>query len=76
MKPTAKQIAVMELVKTHLSALTRSNDITSPTVTQLTNEFDEDFYNLHLNELELSSGEFIDVSDAFRKLITSIRYIK
>ena len=68
MKPTAKQIAVMELVRTHLSALTRSNDITSPTVIS---DFDEDMW-----DFDFKKNHNDRLSDAFNDLINIIRDIK
>lgn len=75
MKPTGKQIAIMELIRSHLSTATRSNDLSSPTIHS---DFEEDFYfNVHLDlDLELSSGQFLEVSNAFNNLINSIRHIK
>ena len=68
MKPTAKQIAVMELVRTHLSALTRANDITSPTVIS---DFDEDLW-----DFDFKKNHNDRLSDAFNDLINIIRDIK
>jgi hypothetical protein len=74
MKPTAKQIAIMELVRSHLSAATRSNDFSSPTVIS---DFDEDLYVEHFkSDFELPLGKFMGVSEAFNNLINSIRHIK
>jgi len=61
----------MELVRSHLSAATRSNDFSSPTVVS---DFDEDFFNLYVEST--SPTEYIELSDAFNNLIYSIRHIK
>jgi hypothetical protein len=68
MKPTATQIALMELVKSHLSALTRSNDITSPTVLS---DFEEDMWVYDLKKYQTRS-----FSKAFNDLLITIRDVK
>lgn len=68
MKPTATQIALMELVRSHLSALTRSNDITSPTVLS---DFEEDMW-----VYDLKKNHNDRLSDVFNDLVNIIRDVK
>ena len=68
MKPTAKQIAIMMLVQSHLSSATRSNDLDSPTIPT---DFDEDLFGY-----DLVGNAYIEVSCEFNNLINSIRHIK
>ena len=58
----------MELVRSHLSTASRSNDFSSPTVIS---DFDEDIWNF-----DIVGAESLEVSYAFNDLINSIRHIK
>ena len=69
MKPTEKQIVIMQLVRSHLSTASRSNDLSSPTVIS---DFDEDLFSIY----ELTSSDFLGVSKVFNNLINIILDIK
>jgi hypothetical protein len=58
----------MELVRSHLSTASRSNDLDSPSIPT---DFDEDLFGY-----DLAGNAYIEVSCEFNNLINSIRHIK
>ena len=68
MKPTAKQIEVILLFKSHLAHLAQSNDITSPTILS---DFDEALWD---SDLKKNLNDRF--SDAFESIVHAVKDVR